>query len=493
LFTIKRKMCLVSLSVLLALVSLLSLPVYLRGDPEPESGPVIQKPAYAVGQDVPPNILDRAVSLSAGQKLVLDDTFHLFFSNVPEMPTEEGILCRVDDVLSPSGMVRVLFSHMNLLIDWTARPLENMPATAGFSVNNNTRRVLEVYATRSSMAASRATDGEYLFKEDEAPLRPGDREPLYFGTATGNWLVQQWFLSEARQPVLLGSIPPGGRTVVKGEVGPRGWIAGIYDLKFVDAGTGRAVGKKDLQPGEAVGVRSFIAPHGADIDSLLDRQEKRGSVLPLRANDMVHMRGLFIPGVYPDNPAGESVSKRINLSYDAAGGKAASFALAAGESDQGEDPSAPCYTPDVFLNDRMRNGYDPFARGVRGVNGGNYGVDYTVNLSLAGPVALVLQGASHPDARDNESFIDLYNQIVTFQVDGKVSTVQLRDPNYDKYYTDFSSLRPPGYGKVVEIFPEPGSHPHTLRFTLPPNGYGPVRFYLLPLYENSESRIQNPE
>ncbi len=479
---LKRKLVFVSLAVLLALVCLLILPAHLRVDLLPEPERKIQAPSYVIGQDVPPNVLTPAVSLSAGQLLELDDTYNLFFSNIPEMPIEEEILCRVDDVLSPSGMVRVLFSHLNLLIDWTVSPEKNLPATAGFSVDNGTRRWLEVYAIRHSLSASRNVDGEYQFLEDEAPVRPGDSEPLYFGTAVGNWVVQQWFLSGSRPPVLLGRMPPGGRIVVKGEVGRRGWIAGIYDLKFVDARTEKVVGKKDFQPGEAVGIKSFIATLDTDIDTFLNSQAESGRVLPLRANDMVHMRGLFIPGIYPDNPRGEAVSKRFSVSYDAGGGNAVSFALAAGENDQGEDPSAPCYTPDVFLNDCMRNGYDPSTVGIKGVNGGNYGVDYTVNLDLKGPVALVLQGASHPNARDNEAFIDLYNQIITYQTDDKVRTIMMRDPNYKKYYTDHSSLLPPGYGKVVEVYPDQGRHRHTLRFTLPPNGYGPVRFYLLPLY-----------
>lgn len=458
----------------------MALPVYLRGDPTPGET-VIMSPGYEVGQDVSPDVLSGAVSLSAGQKLILDDTYYLFFSNVPEMPTEPGILCRVDDVLSPSGVVRVLFSHMNLLIDWTKSPIENMPATAGFSVDNRTGRRLEVYAVRSAIGASRAPDGEYNFLEDAAPVRPGDSEPLYFGSAVGNWVVQQWFISGSRQPVHLGTASPGGRVIVSGDVGRRGWIAGIYDLKFVDAQTGLTVGKGDLKAGESVGIRSFITPLHTDLRHFLDQQERMGRVLPLRRNDMVHMRGLFVPGSYPDNPSGEAVSKRFDITYDAAGGKTAGFALAAGENDQGEDPSAPYYTADVFLNDRVRNGIDPYSRDSKGVNGGNYGIDYTISLNLKGPAAIVLQGASHPDARSHEAFIDLYNQILTFSLDGKVSTVQMRDPNYDNYYKDYSSLRPPGYGRVIAVYPDRGSHSHVLRFTLPPNGYGPVRFYLLPL------------
>lgn len=477
-----------SLFMTVSLTMALALPVYLRGDTFPE--PAVMNPGYTVGQDVTPVELSGAVSLSAGQKLILDDTYNLFFSNVPEMPTEPGILCRVDDVISPSGMVRVLFSHMNLLIDWTKSPIENMPASAGFSVDNRTGRRLEVYAVRSSLGASRAQDGEYLFLEDAAPIRSGDSEPLYFGSAVGNWVVQQWLLSESRPPVRLGEISPGERVIVSGDVGRRGWIAGIYDLKFVDAETGQQVGKGDLGAWESVGIKSFIVPLYTDLHSFLDGEERLGRVLPLRRNDLVHMRGLFVPGSYPDNPLGEAVSKRFEVTYDVAGGKAASFALAAGENDQGEDPAAQFYTPDVFLNDRMRNGFDPYGMVSKGVNGGNYGVDYTINLNLTGPVALVLQGAHHPDARNNEAFIDLYNQILTFSLDGKVSTVQMRDPNYDKYYSDYSSLRPPGYGRVIAVYPERGSHSHVLRFTLPPNGYGPVRFYLLPLQQAANTNGQ---
>lgn len=460
-----------------ALVAMLALPVYLHED---QQAPPVES-RFAVGQDLPPAQLEGAVSLSAGKVLELDGTYNLFFSNVPEMPTDPGILCRVDDVLSPSGMVRVLFSHMNLLIDWNSDPLANMPATAGFAVENGTGRRLDVYAVRGAIGSSRLPEGSYNFREDAAPVRPGDREPLYFGSAVGNYVVQQWFLSEERPPVLLGSLPPGGRSVVSGDVGPRGWISGMYDLKFIDPATGRAVGKDDLRPGESVGIKTFIVPLHTELEGFIDRETGRGTVLPLRKNDLVHMRGLFIPGSYPDNPMGEAVSKRFTADLAAAGGGPASLALAAGEEDQGENPEAPCYVPDVFLNDRLRNGLDPYARDKKGVNGGNYGVDYTVELDLNGPAALVVQGALYPSMLGQEAFIDLYNQILTFWLDGKVNTVQLLDPNYHNFYSDFSSLRTSGYGRVVAVFTDPGAQRHVLRFTLPPNGYGPVRFYLLPL------------
>lgn len=114
------------------------------------------------------------------------------------------------------------------------------------------------------------------------------------------------------------------------------------------------------------------------------------------------------------------------------------------------------------------------------MNGGNYGVGYTVQLNLRGPVALVVQGAVFAGGESHNSNVDLHNQILTLSLDGEVYTVQIRDPNYDRFYTDLSALRPPGYGKVIAVLKEEGVHSHVLRFTLPPNGYGPVRFYLLP-------------
>jgi hypothetical protein len=98
-------------------------------------------------------------------------------------------------------------------------------------------------------------------------------------------------------------------------------------------------------------------------------------------------------------------------------------------------------------------------------------------------VALAVQGATHSDSRGNPEFVDMYNQILTFWLDGRVRTIQIKDPNYERYYMDTVAMRPPGYGKVIGVFPETGRHDHLLRFTLPPNGYGPVRFYLLPLKE----------
>jgi len=117
---------------------------------------------------------------------------------------------------------------------------------------------------------------------------------------------------------------------------------------------------------------------------------------------------------------------------------------------------------------------------VKGVNQGNYGVEYTIKLSLTGPVALVMQGATQT------GFVDLYNQINTVWLDGVVKTVVIKDPNYHLYYLDFALLREPGYGKVVAVFDTPGTHEHVLRFSLAPNSYGPIRFFLLPLNQSAQ-------
>jgi hypothetical protein len=180
------------------------------------------------------------------------------------------------------------------------------------------------------------------------------------------------------------------------------------------------------------------------------------------------MRGLFVPGSYPDNPAGEAVVKSATINYSASDRQAASFALAAADAGDNE--------PDIFANDLMLNGFDLYAPpGVKGVNLGNYGAGYTVQLELTGPVALVFQGALQT------CFVDVYNQINTVWLDSSVKTISIRDPNYDKYYTEFAALREPGYGQVIGVFPFDGKHEHLLRFILAPNNYGPVRFYLLPL------------
>ncbi|MHB8157786.1 MAG: hypothetical protein ACYDEQ_10415, partial [Desulfocucumaceae bacterium] len=137
-----------------------------------------------------------------------------------------------------------------------------------------------------------------------------------------------------------------------------------------------------------------------------------------------------------------------------------------------------CYVPDVFINDCLRNGIDPYNKSVKAVNGGNYGVDYTINLDINGPAALVAQGSVKPGS---ENEVDMYNQLLTFRLDGVVRTIQIMDPNYQEFYSNRSALRPQGYGQVIAVFPDRGSHRHVLHFSLPPNGYGPVKFYLLPM------------
>lgn len=477
---LKENKILRSFLIVVLILALLVLSACLRIVPVSRAEPAPTD--FTVGQDVPPHWVASAVSLSAGQKLLLDDKYSLFFSNIPEMPTEPGILLDVNNVLSSSGLVRVLFSHLNLLIDWTQDHPQNIPATAGFAVENHTARELEVYALKSAIGVSRAPDGTKLFLEDAAPVRPGESEPLYYGSAVGNYTVCQWFLSEEKPPVHLGRVAPGSRIIVSETVGPRGWITGIYDLKFIDAATGVQIGKENLAEGESVGIKSFIAPAECDPGSFLDEYSGY-CLLPPAGNDRLHMRGLFVAGSYEDNPGGEAVSKSFTVSYNVREGQSAGFTLAAGENDQCSDPKAPGYVPDVFLNDRMRNGFDPANPGKQGLNGGNYGIDYTVALQLTGPVALAVQGATHSDSRGNPEFVDMYNQILTFWLDGRVRTIQIKDPNYERYYMDTVAMRPPGYGKVIGVFPETGRHDHLLRFTLPPNGYGPVRFYLLPLKE----------
>lgn len=414
-----------------------------------------------------PQLLNGAVSLSAGQNLLLDDTYNLFFSNIPEFPTDPGILCRVDDVLSNSGLIRVLFSHMNLLIDWSSSELKNKPASIGFAVENQTWRTLDVYAVRGAKACNLTTDGSRLFLSDAAPVKPGDSEPLYYGSAVGNYVVRGFYQSEEQEPVNLGRIQPGKRLIVSQDVGPRGWAVGMYDLVLVDAATGQRLLRSDCSSNERIGMVTFIAPLTVNLDSFIEEQLSSGKVLPPGPDQRHHMRGLFVPGKYQNNPAGESVSKSVYISYSAEEGRTASFALAAAYAGEKE--------PDVFANDLLLNGIDPSSPGINGVNRGNYGTEYSIKLDLTGPVALVFQGALQSD------FVDVYNQINTVWLDGTVKTVTIRDPNFDKYYTDFAALREPGYGQVIGVFPSTGRHEHTLRFMLAPNSYGPVRFYLLPL------------
>ena len=424
---------------------------------------------FQEGREVPPQLLTGAVSLSAGQSLQLDDTYNLFFSNTPEFPSEAGILSRVDDVLSASGAVRVLFSHMNLLIKWSGVEPQNVPAAVGFAVENRTGRTIDVYAVRGSMARSRATDGSMLFLSDAAPVKPGDSESLYYGSAVGNYVVREFYLSEERGPVNLGRVQPGERLILSEEVGPRGWAVGMYDLALVDTATGEYLVRDDCGEAEKIGLETFIAPLEVNLDFFLGEQLRSGRVLSPGQDQGPHMRGLFVPGSYPNNPLGEAASKRFTISYSSLENGAASFALAAANASE----------PDVFANDMLLNGFDPYTPGVTGINKGSYGAEYAIKLELTGPVALVFQGALQT------GYVDTCNQINTVWLDGAVKTVSLRDPNYDKYYTEFEALREPGYGQVIGIFPTAGKHEHLLRFMLAPNSYGPVRFYLFPLGASS--------
>ncbi len=434
---------------------------------------------YIVGQEIPPQILEQAESISANQVLSLDDTYNLFLSNCPEMPVESGVLCRVDDVLSEAGKVRVLFSHLNLLIDWRQDPIANIPATVGFAVENHSNKKISVYASGGAMAANLSPEGVYHFLEDAAPENPETGEVLYFGTAVGNYLVKQWYLSQTKPPEHLGTIEPEGRLIISGDVGARGWVTGMYDLQFFDYETDMQLARSDFAPGESVGIRTFIARMGENLEVFLDERDLENKVLQPKSN--LHMRGLFQPGNYLDNPSGEAVSKTFKIDYNAYDGGMSKFALAAGRDHQAIDPSGLNYVPDVFINDCMRNGFDPYTPGIKGVNGGNYGVDYSIEIEMNGPTALVLQGALENNKLDKGSFIDLYNQMLTYRLDGLIRTVFLKDPNYHLYYSEPSALRPQGYGKVIGVYPHQGKHIHTLNFTLPPNSYGPVRFYLLPL------------
>ncbi|MGI6492313.1 MAG: hypothetical protein ACOX0T_07860 [Pelotomaculum sp.] len=429
--------------------------------------------ALREGQEVSPHMLKGAVSLSAGQQLLLDNTYNLFLSNLPEFPTDPGILAWADDALSMNGAVRVLFSHMNLLIDYSNDEPRNVAAQVGFTLENRTWRTLDIYAPRGSLACSVAPDGTRLFLEDAAPLVPGRSEPEYYGSAVGNHMIRQFYLSEEGGMVHLGRIQPGCRLIISEDVGPRGWAVGMYDLIVVDTATGQPLNPDSCSEAEKVGLATFIAPSGADLDYFIAERLSKGLVLPPGEYLRHHMRGLFVPGSYPNNPAGEATSKYFTINYSAGSGQIAGFALAAANGGEEE--------PDVFVNDLMLNGIDSAMPQVKGVNQGNYGAGYTIKLSLTGPVALVMQGATQT------GFVDVYNQINTVWLDGVVKTVVIKDPNYDLYYMDFDSLREPGYGKVIGVFDTPGPHEHVLRFSLAPNSYGPVRFFLLPL---SQAAIQ---
>lgn len=445
------------------------------------------------GDEVPPAFLADARSLSAGQMLDLDFDRHLVFSNVPEMPSDPGVLCRVDNAVSPRGETRVLFSHFNMLIDWMRRPLANVPAMVGFVVVNDTGRPVEVGYLRGATGISRHVDGTLLFTGDRSPLDPDDPSTAgkYYGTEVGNRVIRDWYLSGLDGRIKpLGTMPGrGDRVWVTVPVGARGWAAGMYDLVFVDARTKQRITTHSLQPGEAIGVRTFIAYLEADLEAFYRRSDNAAAILNRAGHERWHMRGLFAGGVYASSPDGEAVSKGKRLSYNTYRDGKRGFAAAANAHDLSGHAGSPGRTKDVFINDYLRNGYDAYGRidslgrahPEAGINTGSYGADYTFDLEITGPSALIVQGALDEGRRP---FVDLYNQFLTAFLDDdpeRLVTVQIKDQNYERYYMDFEALGPLGRGKVLYTFPQEGTSRHTLRFVLPPNAYGPVRFYLVPL------------
>ncbi|MDD4587777.1 MAG: hypothetical protein PHC60_05270 [Heliobacteriaceae bacterium] len=433
------------------------------------------------GDLVPAEVFAGAGSLSAGTVLTVDREKNLFFSNLPEMPTEPGILARVDNVVSPGGIVRVLYCHFNLLIDYQAEPYRNISANIGVVFVNNTNRTLDVCYTRLANGVNRNVTGRVIHPDDLAPPQPGgDREPVYFGSQLGNAVLAGFFAGNpGGREQLWATIAPGGKTWFYDAVGPRSWAIGMGDFLFRDHATGELITTAVLAPDEQIGIRSFISRDDADLAAFYGATDCFSGVLGRDNHDPYHMRGLFT-----------GVTRSRTFDYDSRIDGCRTITVAVPLKAQATDPERPYYAPDMFVNDFFREGIDPCGRLENGCpvampagNNGSYGADWEFVLHLKGPVAIAVQGAVPLPGVLIKPFPDMYNQFLTVMLDEapeNLRTLRIADPAYREYYADFSQLGPLGAGRVAYVLPGEGEKTHVLKLALPPNGYGPFKIMLMP-------------
>ncbi|MTV48750.1 hypothetical protein GJ688_07120 [Heliobacillus mobilis] len=443
-----------------------------------ESPNPVNGESWSVGDEVPPEVFAKAESLSAGKKLDIVPGQTMFFSNVPEMVKEPGIMTRVDNCLSKSGDVRLLYSHFNLLIDYSGKNIRNVPAQMGVAIVNRTQRVVDVYYKRLANGISRKLDGTRIYEDDLAPMKPGETIPVYYGTQLGN-VVFANYLKQNPQEQLWSSLKPGEKSWIYDKVGIHGWAIMMGDFVFRDHATGQLLTLDNIRAGEAIGIRSFVAPIGEDLDAFYQANDKPNSILNQAPEEAFHMRGLITDGI----------TRKMTLPYNSQKDGLKTLTLNSALDAQAVDPSLPGFEPAKFQND-LTSGTDEYgSKNSKGQiqplpvqNNGSYGAMYEVTLNITGPTAIAIQGsAPHSPGL---AYVDLYNQFITAGLDSdpeNVRTVRLVDPNYFEYYSHPQKLRPLGYGSVFYVLPEKGRHTHTLHIGLAPNSYAPFKVVLMPL------------
>lgn len=451
----------------------------------------IQQDSYATREQVA-----QSRSISKNELLEFDGRA-LVLSNSPEFVHGPGIMCRVDNAVSENGKVRVFYSHLNLLTN-PSNPEENVPAKIGFVMANQTGRKIDVMYERKALVHSIDSNGKTLIEPNPTPKNPANGSQNDYGGRPGMELVKQWMESgiKTKEPQLLVTLAPGEKNFIYETVGKRGWGMGMFDLVLVDHDTKKPVIRKELPANEGFLVQVFAAPENADVQQFYVKSQTEKMYLPgdnVISGASFHHRGLFLPGVYPSAPKGEGVTRYKTVTYDPAKDGNVNMQVHNSFRHQYQQPDKPFYMPEMYQNDTMKNGVDDY--GVKEINGkktvekmvgqdnGEYGADYIFTLHLKGPTQIAIQAAGWNLSDDTKAPVDIYDQFFAVEWDQKeVQTVHIKDPNIERYYTDFSKLSRPGLVKVIKtIAPGKDGETHTLHVMVSPNGYGPFRIHLMPV------------
>ncbi|MCW2278254.1 hypothetical protein [Heliophilum fasciatum] len=432
---------------------------------------------WQVGDEVPPELFTQGASLSAGSTLETVPGQSLFLSQVPVKPQKPGILTRVDNVISKSGDLRVLYAHYNALADY-GKEVKNISAQMGLVFVNNTRRTVDVYYKRLGKGVNRLSDGTRLYLEDMKPLTPGETIPEFTGSQLGN-IVMSHFLKPAPEEKLWGTMNPGGRVWLYEQTGPQGWAIIMGDFVFRDRQTGEVLTLDRLKAGEQIGIRSFIARSNTDLEQFFTQMTTPSAVLT-SDQSTYHQRGLITEGI----------TRKKSFTYNAANDGVQTITIGSAFDAQRDDPAKPNYDPTKFSNDAMQ-GADAYgfilknqAKPRKTENNGAYGAIYEFTLTMEGPTALAIQGSVAPADNPKIADVDIYNQFITASCDEgeeNIRTVRISDPKYMEYYRNPDKLRPVGSGKVLYVFPDEGTQTHVIRIGLAPNSQGPWKLALVPL------------